>query len=96
MSQNFIDCDRGQAFLMPPSLRDWLSEDHLAWFVIEAVGRLDLQLFYAAYRAAERGPDVHWDKSIGPHRRPPERNCSVSSKAHAHLERIAMARARVD
>ena len=22
---------------MPPSLRDWLPEDHLAWFVIEAV-----------------------------------------------------------
>ena len=31
---------------MPPSLRDWLPEDHLAWFVIEAVGRLDLEAFY--------------------------------------------------
>jgi hypothetical protein len=41
MPQNFIDCDREQGFLMPPSLRDWLAEDHLAWFVIEAVGRLD-------------------------------------------------------
>ena len=39
MPQNFIDCDREQAFLMPPSLRDWLPEDHLAWFVIEAVRR---------------------------------------------------------
>jgi hypothetical protein len=29
MAQNFIDCDREQAFLMPPSLRDWLAEDHL-------------------------------------------------------------------
>ena len=38
MPQNFLDCDREQAFLMPPSLRDWLPEDHLAWFVIEAVG----------------------------------------------------------
>ena len=27
MGQNFIDCDREQAFLMPPSLRDWLAED---------------------------------------------------------------------
>ena len=55
MAQNFIDCDREQAFLMPPSLRDWLAEDHLAWFVIEAVSRLDLQVFYAAYRADGHG-----------------------------------------
>ena len=55
MAQNFIDCDREQAFLMPPSLRDWLAEDHLAWFVIEAVGRLDLRAFYAAYRADGHG-----------------------------------------
>ena len=48
MPQNFIDCDREQAFLMPPSLRDWLPGDHLAWFVIEAVGRLDLGWFYSA------------------------------------------------
>jgi hypothetical protein len=55
MPQNFIDCDREQGFLMPPSLRDWLAEDHLAWFVIEAVGRLDLQAFYAVYRADGHG-----------------------------------------
>ncbi|MGI8712447.1 MAG: hypothetical protein ACR2NR_04545, partial [Solirubrobacteraceae bacterium] len=42
MPQNFLDCDREQAFLMPPSLRDWLPSDHLAWFVIETVGKLDL------------------------------------------------------
>jgi hypothetical protein len=30
MAQNFIACDREQAFLLPPSLRDWLPEDHLA------------------------------------------------------------------
>lgn len=40
---------------MPPSLRDWLPEDHLAWFVIETVGRLDLGEFYAAYRADGHG-----------------------------------------
>jgi hypothetical protein len=51
--QNFIDCDREQAFLMPP-LRDWLAEDHLAWFVIETVGRLDLAAFYATYFVSAR------------------------------------------
>ena len=39
---------------MPTSLRDWLPADHLAWFVIESVERLDLAAFYAAYR-----PDGH-------------------------------------
>jgi hypothetical protein len=55
MPQNFIDCDREQAFLLPPSLRDWLVEDHLAWFVIDAVERMDLAAFYAAYRADGHG-----------------------------------------
>lgn len=55
MSQNFIECDRDQSFLLPPSLRDWLPEDHLAWFVIETVGQLDLAGFYAAYRADGHG-----------------------------------------
>ncbi len=55
MAQNFIDFDREQAFLLPPSLRDWLPEDHLAWFVIDAVGRLDLAAFYSAYRADGHG-----------------------------------------
>jgi transposase len=55
MPQNFIECDREQAFLLPPSLRDWLPEDHLAWFVIDAVSRLDLEAFYGAYRADGHG-----------------------------------------
>ena len=42
MAQNFIAGDREQAFLLPPSLREWLPEDHLAWFVIEAVEDMDL------------------------------------------------------
>ena len=37
MSQNFLGCDREQAFLLPPSLDEWLPDDHLARFVIAAV-----------------------------------------------------------
>jgi transposase len=55
MAQNFIGCDREQAFLMPPSLREWLPEDHLAWFVIDAVAEMDLDGFYAEYRADGHG-----------------------------------------
>src|SRR3954462_12532447 len=51
MAQNFIACDRGQAFLMPPDVREWLPENHLAWVVIDVVGVIDTSAFYAAYRA---------------------------------------------
>ena len=50
MGQNFILCDRGQEMLLPPSLTDWLPEDHLVWTVLDSVDELDLSAFYAAYR----------------------------------------------
>jgi transposase len=50
MAQNFIGCDRDQSFLMSPDVRDWLSEGHLAWFVLDAVAGVDLGGFYGAYR----------------------------------------------
>jgi hypothetical protein len=37
MAYNFLACDRDQAFLLPPDLREWLPADHLAWFVLDAV-----------------------------------------------------------
>lgn len=55
MPQNFIACDRDQQFLMPPSLLDWVSEDHLVWSVLGAVEELDLSAFYADYRADGHG-----------------------------------------
>jgi transposase len=59
MVQNFIVCDREQELLLPPSLREWLPEGHLAWFVIDAVAQLDLSAFYAAYRADGHGRAAH-------------------------------------
>ena len=50
MAQNFLSCDREQELLLPPSLREWLPEDHLAWFVLDAVEEIDLSAFYGAYR----------------------------------------------
>jgi transposase len=55
MPQNFIACDREQVWLLPPSVRDWLPEDHLAWTVLDAVDELDLTGFYSAYRADGHG-----------------------------------------
>jgi transposase len=55
MGQNFLAADRGQPYLLPPDVRDWLPERHFAWFVIDAVEHMDLAAFYAAYRADGHG-----------------------------------------
>ncbi len=54
MGQRFVACDREQSFLMPPDVREWLPPRHLAWFVIDAVAEMDLEVFYAAYRVDGR------------------------------------------
>ena len=59
MPQNFLACDREQELLLPPSLREWLPEDHLAWFVVDAVAPMDLAAFYGAYRADGHGRAAH-------------------------------------
>jgi transposase len=46
----FVDCERDQAFLLPPDLRDWLPEDDLAHFVIEAVERVEMSAFKVNHR----------------------------------------------
>ena len=52
---NLRAVDRDQQFLLPPSLSDWLPEEHLAWFIIDLVAELDLAGLYASLRADGRG-----------------------------------------
>jgi transposase len=59
MPQNFLPCHRDQSLLLPPDLREWLPEDHLGWFVIEAIEEFDLGAFYASYRADGHGRAAH-------------------------------------
>jgi transposase len=49
VSKNFRTCDLDQVFLLPPSLQDWLPENHLARFVAEVVNGLDLSKIYGYY-----------------------------------------------
>src|SRR5436190_17404198 len=65
MAQDFIDCGREQAFLMPASLRDWVAEDHLVWTVLEAVEAMDLSGFWAAYRADGHGGPAYEPSLVG-------------------------------
>ena len=49
-----------QDLLLPPSLREWLPEDHLAFFVSDLVDHLDLSAITAVYEDEERGyPPYH-------------------------------------
>jgi len=48
-----IDID--QPFLFPPDVREWLSEKHLANFIIEVVGELDLQAISRKYDRSHGG-----------------------------------------
>ena len=50
MSYNLRECDRDQTYLLPPSLRDWLPEGDLAWFVLDAVEPMNLREFYMGLR----------------------------------------------
>jgi transposase len=55
MAREFVGCQRGQMLLMPPSLSEWLPEDHLVWTVIGAVDAMDLTRFREAYRLGAAG-----------------------------------------
>src|ERR1700680_3384079 len=49
-----------QDFLLRPSLREWLAEDHLAYFVFDLIDELDLGAIEAHYEREERGyPPYH-------------------------------------
>ncbi len=61
MAYHFVPCDRDQPFLMPPSLLEWVPEDHLVWTILAAVEQMDLGGFYGAYR-----PDGHGRPAYDP------------------------------
>ena len=49
-----------QDLLLPPNLRDWLPENHLAHFVSDVVDQLDLSAIESIYEKEERGqPPYH-------------------------------------
>jgi transposase len=53
MAERFKPYHPEQTFLLPPSLRDWLPQGHLAYFLSDLVDELDLSQVYAAYRPAD-------------------------------------------
>ena len=57
MSKTFRPYSPGQAFLLPPSPLEWLPEDHLARFVMDVVGKLDLGAIYGRVEVPEGAVD---------------------------------------
>lgn len=59
MSKRFRSWNLEQDFLLPPSLLEWLPENHLARFVLEVVDELDLSKIYETYEKELRGRPPH-------------------------------------
>ena len=54
---NFIVADRQTEYLLPPSVDDWLNQDHLARFIVEVIDQLDLSKLTQQY--AGRGSKAY-------------------------------------
>jgi len=54
MPTSFLPYEPRQDYLLPPSISEWLPENHLAYFVSEVIDRVDLQVFYARYEGDGR------------------------------------------
>ena len=64
MAYNFLRGDRDQPFLLPPDLRDWLPQGHLAWFVLDVVDQLDLAPFFRQHRDDGHGHPAYDPKTL--------------------------------
>lgn len=53
----FVRVDRDTSYLLPPSVQEWLPEDHLARYVVDVVEALDLSALVRQY--AGRGSEAH-------------------------------------
>jgi transposase len=55
MGQIFKPCERDQLFLLPPNMREWLPEGHLAYFIVDLVEQMDLSEILQHYEKNEDG-----------------------------------------
>src|ERR1700738_3999426 len=59
MSNGYCTTLPKQELLLPPSLREWLPENHLAYFVSDVVDQLDLSAMHAVYEKEKRGQPAY-------------------------------------
>jgi len=64
VSKKFRPYEPSQSYLFPPSPHDWLPKDHLAYFVVDLVGSLDLSRIMAFYERELRGYPPHHPRML--------------------------------
>jgi transposase len=74
LAYSYRSPQREQLFLMPVSMRDWLDEGHLAWFIIEVVGELDTSALHAR----------HPNDGVGRRAYDPEMMCALLLYAYSN------------
>ena len=63
MSTKFINCNRKQAYLLPPSVEEWLPQEHLARYIVQITEALDLEEIYKNY-SGEGGKKAYHPKVL--------------------------------
>lgn len=64
MPTNYRTYQPEQSYLLPPSLSDWLPENHLAYFISEVVSVLDLSGFYARHEESDPRGNQPFDPAM--------------------------------
>jgi len=59
MSKSYLPFEPKQKYLLPPSLEEWLPQGHLAYFVRDVVGELNLRPIFDYYERDHRGAPPH-------------------------------------
>ena len=59
MNSKFMYSNRETPFIFPPSIDDWLPENHLARFIVDIVNRLDLSEIRSSYAEQSKGQKAY-------------------------------------
>jgi transposase len=59
MGSKVVFTNRETPFIFPPSIEDWLPEDHLARFIVDIVNRLDLSDIHSGYSEQTKGQKAY-------------------------------------
>jgi transposase len=79
VAYSYLCPQRDQLFLMPVSMRDWLQEGHLAWFIIDVVRELDTTALHA----------LHPNDGVGRPAYDPEMMCALLLYAYSNGQRFS-------
>ena len=61
MAKGYLPYDIDQRLLLPPDMREWLPGGHLALFILDVVGELDLRAIEGVYEAKDRRGRAGYD-----------------------------------